>query len=329
MKETSTGNPRTLITHQQMQMRDVQRAQLAAETPTVSRSGLHVANVVAVDRNGDVKLDVFTNMATGEGTTFSCLNFTACRPGDTVIYTYADETPIVLGKMPAFHSPWRVPQWGFQDTFMYDEFDTGTNTSGNIGNHKWFSSVTGSGAIGIPPSYIVGHPGIYYTDVNATVGSYAIIYSSSNLFWPDDMQQFGFTILGSGVGQASAAYLLVGLTDNLSTFANMVIVQVMGGVWRAQCNVAGVNQYDVSTEFPYIDGNWYQICFQQILPKTWVVYILNMSDKTSVIFPLPSPGVSMSGTGQMLVHRLYQNVAGTDRFCYLDNAWWARRNIPR
>lgn len=328
MNETSTGNPRTLITHQEMQMRDVQRAQLAAETPTVSRSGLHVANVVSVDRNGDVKLDVFTNMTTGEGTTFSCLNFTACRPGDTVIYTYVDETPIVLGKMPAFHSPWRVPQWGFQDTFMFDDFDTGAVTSGAIGNHKWFTGANGSGVIGFA-GYVAGHPGIFYTDVNATVGSYGIIYSSTNLFWPDDLVQFGFGFLTNAVGTATAAQVLFGTTDNLTTFANATYFYNSGALWRVACNVAGVSQYDISTDFPFVDQNWYMICFQQILPKTWVLHIFNTTDGTSTVVPLPNPGFSMSGAGQVLVHRLYQNTAGVERTVYLDYAWWARRNLTR
>jgi hypothetical protein len=37
----------------------------------------------------------------------------------------------------------------------------------------------------------------------------------------------------------------------------------------------------------------------------------------------------MSGAGQVLVHRLYQNVAGVERAVYLDYAWWARRNLTR
>lgn len=321
----NTGHPRTLQAHKEMQMRDVQRGEQSRSKPVADRSGLHVDIVVGVDENGDVRLQRFSNESLN-GTTFSALNHSSPKIGDTVIYAYADETPIMLGKMPDYHTLWRAPEWSNQDTFFLEDFDFSGGTLGTHGIHNW----TGTGTVNLTagaPTY----PGVLEIISGTSIGSLSYAHPKAvGGLVADSLWQCGFGIVP--IDTVGACQSLVGLVDNGATLANYIAVFDSNGLvgedgyWHAATRLASGTPMIVTTNIPSIDGHRYRIAFRRASTGHWfctVADVDNEVEATVSLFGAPA-------TSPLFPYvRNYPNIATTARTLCLDYAWWARKGISR
>lgn len=322
---TELGHPRTLQAHKEMQMRDVQRGDQARSKPVADRTGLHIDLVVGIDANGDVRLSRFTDAAL-KGASFSALNHSSPKVGDTVIYAYADETPIVLGKMPDYHSVWRAPEWSNQDTFFLEDFDFGGGALGTYGIHNW----TGAGTV----NHHAGaetYPGVLSIVSGTSVGSasYAHPKISGGLL-ADSLWQVGFGVVP--VNNTAACQSLVGLVDNAATIANYIAVFDHNGIagedgyWQAATRLASGTPLMVTTSIPSVDGHRYRIAFRRVSTGHWMCTVADVDSEIEATVSLYG---APKATALFPYVRNYPNIATTAKTLYLDYAWWARKGIFR
>lgn len=318
---SATGNPRTLQTHKEMQMRDVQRGERSRRNPVADRSGLHTDRVVGVDSNGDVMLERFTDYSTGKGQSFSPLNFTPCRVGDTIIYAYADETPIVLGKMPDDKTPWRVPQASMQDTFFFHDMD--------ILDGFWYQGGVTGGATITGSAGQKENPGLFILTTGGTgVGQYAYVhptFTGVNGLLIEGLSQVGFGLAPSSNAPASVQ-ILVGLTDHGINFTNYIVGIVnQGAPWNAQAIRTGITVQNQVTSIAYNPLHVYRIVMTKIAPGSWAISVTDVTDRieeTVISNDAPKSGVVYP------IARIYPQVTTLSNLS-VDYMWWSRRSLKR
>jgi hypothetical protein len=325
------GNPRTLQAHKEMQMRDVQRGQATSRIHAADRAGLHTALVVGTNERGDVMLDRFTDDQ-GKGSYFSSLNFTPCRNGDTVIYAYADEVPIVLGRMPDDKTPWRVPQWSMQDTFHFEDFDTAAAGASGIGILDWV--ITAPSGSGFPFSGFANNPGMIQLTTGTTVGSYSYTYPKPQYgLQTDSLHQVGFMVFPSNI--LLTCQVISGLTDNVVNYTNYIAAIAgpgSGGVdaqWNFCSRKASGTQHCVISNVPFIDNHYYRIVFTRISPGVWAMSITDTSTKvedTVINSGCPS---DINAAPLFPTSRIYMTNASAAKTLWLDYVWWSRRALLR
>lgn len=324
---TTGGHPRTLKSHQDARLRSQQRAALTNERPVVEKSGLHLDKVVDVNSLGGVQLSRFRDPETGGGQYFSCLNFTSPRIGDVVIYSYADDSPIVLGKMPDYRIPWRVPEWHGQDTFFFDDFDLGGNSTAGFSLARWLVSVQTSGSYALSPGTF-DRPGQMILTNIAAVGSYAILYNglgASGLI-PESLSQIGFSFFTTN-SQGGAAQTLIGLVDS-AIVANWICLFGQGATFSIQWNTSSpAASLNIDTGVPYYDGHWYTVVMTRLTTATWAFHIIDVTDlRVNGPFILNNCPTTVA---MFPMCRLYNLTGSGTRQINIDYFWWSRNLVPR
>lgn len=321
------GHPRTLKSHQDARLRAQQRATLSNDRPVVEKSGLHLDIVVGVNKFGGVMLSRFQDPEVGGGQYFGCLNFTSPRIGDVVIYSYADDSPIVLGKMPDYRTPWRIPEWHSQDTFFFDDFDLGGNSTVGFSLGRWLATVVNSGAIAINAGSF-DRPGQIVLSNIASIGSYAIMYPGlgTTALVQESLSQVGFSFLTTG-SQSGNAQTLVGLADS-SAIANWIFLFASGATFTIQWNTSSpAASLTLDTGVPYFDAHWYKVIMTRLTTATWAFHIIDITD-----LKVNGPFILNNCPTTPIMYpmiRLY-NLTGTGvRSCFVDYIWWSRNLVPR
>jgi hypothetical protein len=318
-----TGHPRTLGTHREMQMRDVQRAGAKNNKPIVDRNGLHVGMVVNVDKHGNVQVDNFTDDLTGVGQWFSCLNHTSPRAGDKVIYGYVDDAPFVLGKMPDDSTAGKIPEVHMEDTFFFDDFEFGT--ANDMGILTW-QGITSGGGVSMSNGTI-DTPGAIVLSTGTTVGTYSYTHPKFSLaaFFAANLYQVGFG--GFSPNVSSLCQWVVGLTDNGVAPANYILFVSNGtdGNWGVAYK-EGASTATPNLGVPYVDNHYYRFLLQRTdTGGTWLasIYDITAGIAGSVLLPFTYAGSLVPYS------RNYMLTASTSRTAYLDYCWWSRRNLKR
>lgn len=326
------GNPRTLQAHKEMQMRDIQRGQATSRIHAADRAGLHTALVVGTNERGDVMLDRFTDDQ-GKGAYFSSLNFTPCRNGDTVIYAYADEVPIVLGKMPDDKTPWRVPQWSMQDTFHFEDFEFAAGASSNLGILDW--GIATNGGVGAAHPGFTNNPGLVTMQTGTTAGTYTYIHPKAAAGMSiDSIHQLGFQFYV--YDSLNLCQNFAGLIDNGVNLTNYIgaiqnSIAGTGGVerqWNFCSRKASGAARCVPTNVPCTDGRYYRIVFTKISSGVWAMSVTDTYSK--IEDTVINSGCPNDLNAQFFPYsRIYMLTASSVRTQYLDYIWWSRRALMR
>jgi hypothetical protein len=329
------AHSRTMMMHQEWQLRDSARAELAQRNPVASRTGIHASAVVRARKNGDFQIEAFTNLETGVGTWFSALNFSPCREGDTVLYTYVDEIPICLGRMPAPTLPWMIPNASFQDTVYFEEFDFGGGALGTYGLYRWTGAVAGTGSISQGPGD-ANTPGLMIIVAGTTIGAYAYIHPSSGAgsgLPIESIDSVGWKVwnvnAGNG-GTAATNQIFVGIVDSGASLTNYVCFlqnNFSNGNWSFQIVNASVVTASVDTGIPCIDGHIYRFMIKRVGPGQWAGYIWDVTDNIDAV--ALGRGANTTSLAMFPYVRHYPLVATTARTIYVDYVWWARRGLNR
>lgn len=99
-------HPRTAEMHTTWRLRDQQRRQAQHQARVIpANSEIKIAKVSAINANGDVQLDRFTD-ADGRGEWFSPLNGRTPEVGQAAMYTYVEGSPVVMGTPMSDEGTW-------------------------------------------------------------------------------------------------------------------------------------------------------------------------------------------------------------------------------
>lgn len=327
------AHPRTMAMHQDWQMRDIARADLVNRNPGVNTNALRTSTVVRARRNGDVQIEAFTDLITGQGMWFTPLNFSPCREGDTVVYGYADDVAIVLGRMPDVTIPFMIPNNSMQDTLFFEEFDHGGGTSGTLGLYRWIVGLAGTGTFS-QVAVSADHPGCILLQTGTAIGGYAYLAppgSSGQFIESIDAVGWMFaTSDGGGGGTGAATQVFPCITDNFASPANYVGFlnnQLASPNWTfVMNNTSPVGSAAIDTGIPCVDGNWYRCMIKRIGPGEWAGYIADTTNKIDSVTILR--GAPLASTVYPYV-RFYPLIATTVRHCYVDYIWWSKRGLLR
>lgn len=329
-----SGHPRTLAMHQDWQMRDIARTDLALSKPGVNMNALRSTTVVRARKNGDFQIEAFTNMETGVGMWFSALNFSACREGDTVIYAYVDEVPIVLGRMPDVTIPWMVPNNSMQDTLFFEEFDHGSASTGNIGLYRWQLNFAGTGTWGVGGGDYI-HPGVIILQTGTTLGGYAQIITPQSWGMPleslDSVGWMVWNVNNGGGGTGAPVQIFPAVIDNAASPQNYVGFLnnqfAANQNWSFSMNsTSPAVSASIDTGIPCVDGHWYRMMIKRIGAGEWAGYIADLNDKIDSVSILRGAPLVANVFPSL---RCYPLITTSARTTYLDYVWWARKGIPR
>jgi hypothetical protein len=329
--QMASGHPRTILDHQEMSLRGVQRAQAEDVARAVQESGLQVGMVTDVDEVSRIRIDVFNDPATGDGPWFVPLNHVTPRPGQHVIYTYAKGSPCVLGVMPDENTMWAAPRRGLPDTFFIDDFDVGwVGASGDIGMARWTWAGSGSFAIAANQGVDANHPGIMELHAGNTAGSYQFAYTLGYT-QPNSLTEFEFMVGVSG--DITGAQFLIGLTNHSTSFAESLTFwyNTPSGhtTWWFRKIVASASTA-IDTGLPVVLNHWYIFNFKRLGAGHWRGTVTDVTDPLN-----PIEGNPVEHTGVSNVTAVYEAftqcaaVTTTSKVLLVDYLWWARRGLLR
>jgi hypothetical protein len=251
-----------------------------------------------------------------------------------VIYGYLDDTPFVLGKMPDFNQPWRVPGRGLRDTFDYDDFE-GCIVSGATLYSKFWWALSSTANSSVIAYTIANHPGDIVLDITTAgaIGNYSVMYIGNLSFWMPDYHQFEWCVEATSAGNG-AAQALAGLTDhsinftNCCIFTNQYTASTGANRWWLQCNIGGVNLYAVDLGMDYVSGHFYILNLRNLDGFFWVATVVDTTTGAIVQQPIKA---AVRNVNVVPCMRLYNLTAsgGINRQMYIDYFSWSKRGVVR
>jgi len=333
MDDLRSGNPRTLGMHQEMAIRNIQRASAQETRSAVVRESLNVSMVIAVNAQSDVQLEAFYEADTG-GPWFSCLNHVTPRVGDMVVYTYLKGAPIALGSLPNEFTSWRGPRTGMPDTFVFEDFDIGAvSAGGDIGGAVRLTHVIGTSAA-VTMSSRAGHPGLIQVGAANIAGSYAYVHTWAALFLLEDFTEFEFMVQTgvAGMGINDAHFALGWTTDGVNLTNSMLALYHTSGAfnWNLSRYVGGVVT-NVDTGVPVVLAHWYILNFKRLGVGWWRLTAIDVTDPLNPIRgEAENTGFDTTNLGVASYMRSYALASTTlAKWLYLDYYWHSRRGLVR
>jgi hypothetical protein len=334
MDDLRSGNPRTLGMHQEMAIRNIQRASAQETRMAVTREALNVSMVIATNAQSDVQLESFYEAETG-GPWFSCLNHVTPRVGDMVVFTYLKGAPIVLGMIPNEFSSWRAPRTGLPDTFFFDDFEIGNVSAGGwLGEAKWtWATVSGSIALNAGSAIRPGHAAL---GAGNAATAYTYSHLLTNIMYLESLAEAEWMVQTNNAGQLVTGGLWqCGFTDHGLNVSQALVAMCdenqagWGGNWcLMQSNpTTWVNMGDTGVKV--VTNHWYKINFKRLGLGWWRLTVTDVTDLNVPIMGEVEAKGFQTTVAVTPWHRVYNRVANGEKWLSVDYVWWSRLGLKR
>lgn len=316
---------RTLLDHQDFQLRDAARINARAASAAMEGYGLRAGVVRQVSLNGAVIIDDYAN-SDGGGNWMAVMSHTFPRPGDIAIYGLINGAPVVLGVMPDELDPYRLNSPNFTYYIEHFHFLNSSLTSGTIAPTGLFFAQGSGATINAVTSAGIGTPsmgnGWILLVTPATLGAYGFVYNGVSNISMYTLQSFEVGIYITTVG---GEFLSIALDDApVSTPTNCLrfLHDNTSNNWMVQAYNAGVAIYQtVDTGIPVQAGKLTCIRFTKLSPGVWQIHYRVPQDSAEPTDAGIFEGLSQIGNVYTSV-TLYNRLAA-GRSLYIDYMAWS------
>lgn len=317
-------HPRTIMDHQNFQLRDSARINARAFARSLEPNALQAGVVMEVSPAGFVMLDDFSSES-GEGEWMAVLGRNFPHVGDIAVYAMVKGAPVVLGTIANEYDPSRISSPNF--IYECEHFhNLNQTTTGNIGDHGLshtgsgytFTNWTGPG-LGTPPQ---GNGWVYVT-TGSVIGNYGIIYNGlSNI----SMFTLNTFEIGFMIGSLTSEYLNVAITDSIvaapTNSIQLTYDTNVGSKFTIQGFNAGVSVFGViTTDFTPVANTLMCVRFTKLQDGVWEIHYRipeNSEEAISLGVYEGLPGDTSVNFGAAIYNR-----AASARTLYVDYMAWS------
>jgi hypothetical protein len=324
---------RTLMDHQNFQLRDGARINARAIAKSLEPNALQVGVVMEVSPAGFVMLDDFSG-EDGSGEWMSVLSRNFPRVGDIAVYAMVKGAPVVLGTIGSEYDPARIS--GPNYTYDCEHFQTYTLPGASaasqalgykglffFSNATTISPVTTSG-IGTPSQ---GNGWVLMT-TGSVLGNYGYISTGISNMSFHTVSSFE---AGIYVPSTASEFISLGITDGpVSTPTNGLVMTYdtgVGGNWTVQARNAGVDPFSgfIDTGIAPVSGRLICIRFTKLAPGVWEIHYRVPESSEEPMSIGVYEGMPLDGSVRLSI-ALY-NRAALARTLYVDYMAWSIEGI--